>query len=142
MSADTDGRRVAFGSAARPVLADAAIAAVTEMVQTEVSMDQARHAADPEVLAWDAAADLARVPQLHRCDARPAARSTRTDDLVARLADLGHRALWCDLTLPDDPLPSCRVMVPGLCAMGAHLQADRFQRLRRAGASPQFPEPY
>jgi ribosomal protein S12 methylthiotransferase accessory factor YcaO len=142
VSAEPDGRHIALGSAARPVLAEAAIAAVTEMVQTEVSMDQARRAADPEVLAWDAAADLARLPQFCRFDARPAALATRTEDLVARLADLGHRALWCDLTLPDDPLPSCRVMVPGLCAMGGRIQTNRFQRLCREGAVPQFPEPF
>lgn len=142
VSADADGRHIALGSAARPFLADAAIAAVTEMVQTEVGMDQARLAADPEVLAWDTTADLAQMPQFHHFDERPKAMAMGADDLVARLADLGHPALWYDLTLPDDPLPSCRVIVPGLCAMGGRIETDRFQRLRRNGATPQFPEPF
>lgn len=140
VSADPDGRHIALGAAARPGLAAAALAAVTEMVQTEVSMEQARFAANPEVLAWDAVADLAQMPQFHRFDDRPKAMGP--DDLVARLGDLGHRALWCDLTLPNDPLPSCRVIVPGLCAMGGRIETDRFQRLRRNGATPQFPEPF
>ena len=42
VSSEDDGRLVATGTAARPVLADAALAAVTEMVQTEVSLDMAR----------------------------------------------------------------------------------------------------
>lgn len=142
VSADANGRHIALGTAARPSLADAALAAVTEMVQTEVSMDQARLAADPEVLAWDASADLAQMPQFHRLDDRPKAMAIGKDGLLQRLNDLGHRALWCDLTLPGDPLPSGRVIVPGLCAMGGRIQTDRFQRLRRDGAAPQFPEPF
>lgn len=142
ISADPDGRHVALGSAARPNLAEAAIAAVTEMVQTEVGMDEARFAADAEVLAWDAVADLARMPQLRTDRARPQPMITAPDTLMARLADLKLRALHYDTTLPGDPLPSCRVIVPGLCAMGGRIKTDRFDRLRRDGATPQFPEPY
>lgn len=143
VSADPDGHHVALGSAARPTLAEAAIAAVTEMVQTEAGMDEARFATDPEVLAWDAAADIAQMPQLRTDSPRPTRPGLMaTSDLVRRLADLGLRALRVDLTLPDDPLPSCRVIVPGLCAMGGRIKTDRFERLRRDGASPQFPEPY
>ena len=143
VSADADGRVVATGTAARPVLADAALAAVTEMVQTEVGMDLAREARDPEVLAWIAHASTRRQPQF-----APTARAREPDapldrdGLLTRLAGLGHRALEVDLTLPGDPLPSLRVLVPGLCAMRGRTGTPRFARLCPTRSGLTLPEPY
>jgi YcaO-like protein with predicted kinase domain len=139
VSSDRDGRHVALGSAARPGIADAALAAVTEMVQTEVAMDQARLAGDPELLRWDATASIDLQPQF-----RPAtgARPAPPDDLLQRLDDLGLAALAVDLTLTGDPLPSMRVLVPGLCAMGGRTDTPRFRRLCPSNPPPDFPEPY
>lgn len=139
ISADPDGRHVALGTAARPLRADAALSAVTEMVQTEVAMAMARQAADPEVLAWDAFASTDVQPQF-----RPTgqARPDPLGDVLQRLADLGHRALAVELTLPGDPLPTMRVLVPGLCAMGGAIDTARFRRLCPSGRLPIFPEPY
>lgn len=63
VSSDDGGRVVATGTAARPLLEDAALAAVTEMVQTEVGMELARAAGDPEALAWIALASTRMQPQ-------------------------------------------------------------------------------
>lgn len=141
VAADKDGRRVAMGSAARPALADAALAAMTEMVQTEVSLEHATEAGDPEALAWIAEASLLEQPQFHT---GPERRTAAMDlaSLLARLANLGHRALAVDLTLPDDPLPTMRVMVPGLCAMRGRTDCPRFARLCPGVPSLSLPEPY
>lgn len=143
VSADPDGHFVAMGSAARPRLADAALAAVTEMVQTEVSMEAARDAGDPEVSAWAAQASVFAQRQFRPTGrTAPATDPLHQDDLPRRLADLGHRVLTVDMTLPDDPLPSLRVLVPGMCAMGGRIDTDRFRRLCPDRTAPILPEPY
>jgi thiazole/oxazole-forming peptide maturase SagD family component len=138
VSSDPSGRHVALGSAARPRIADAALAAVTEMVQTEAAMEEARQAGDAELLLWDAEASTALQPQF-----QPAAgaRPPPAGDLLQRLASLGLSALAVDLTLPDDPLPSMRVLVPGLAAMGGCIDTPRFKRLC-SDVLPRYPEPY
>jgi ribosomal protein S12 methylthiotransferase accessory factor len=141
VAADPDGRMVAIGSAARPALEDAALAAVTEMVQTEVSLDHARDAGDPEAVAWIAGASLLDQPQFQPGPARTAVRMD-TPVLLARLGDLGHRALAVELTLPGDPLPTMRVLVPGLCAMGERTDCPRFARLCPGQPRLILPEPF
>lgn len=141
VSCEPDGSRVAVGTAARPHAADAALAAVTELVQTEISMEQARIAADPEVHAWDRYGRIT-LPVFQPARAKPAHALMQQDDLVARLGTLGHRALSFDLTLSGDPLPSLRVLVPGLCAMGGRIRTDRFRRLCPDAPGPHFPEPF
>lgn len=141
VAADPDGRAVAMGAAARPVLEDAALAAVTEMVQTEVSLDHARAAGDPEAAAWLAAASLAEQPQFRPGPARPA-QPLEMPALLERLTALGHRALAVELTLPGDPLPAVRVLVPGLCAMRGRILCPRFARLCPDSPGPILPEPF
>lgn len=138
VSSERDGRHVALGSAARPQIADAALAAVTEMVQTEVAMEVAREAGDPELLLWDAAASIKEQPQFHTV---AGARPEPAGDLLQRLAGLGLAARAVDLTLPEDPFPTMRVLVPGLCAMGGRINTPRLNRLC-PGALPCHPEPY
>jgi ribosomal protein S12 methylthiotransferase accessory factor YcaO len=138
-ASDADGRHVALGSAARPQFDEAALAAVTEMIQTEVSMEAARLARDPEVLLWDAQANADLLPQF-RSGTSPS--PVPPDDLLRRLADLGLAALAVDLTLPDDPLPTMRVLAPGLCAMGGRIDTVRFRHLCPANPPPVFPEPF
>ncbi|WP_137112069.1 YcaO-like family protein [Rhodobacter sp. SY28-1] len=141
VAADPDGRQVAVGSAARPVLADAALAAVTEMVQTEVSLDHARAAEDPEAAAWLAEASLLTQSQFQPGPPR-FADPMALPALLARLADLGHRALAVDLTLPNDPLPTMRVLVPGLCGMRERTDFPRFARLCPGQPRLNLPEPF
>ena len=141
VSSDADGRGVATGTAARPSLADAALAAVTEMVQTEVGMELARDAGDPEVMAWTRHGSTRDQVQFRAGAARDSA-ALPHQALLTRLAGLGHRALAVDLTLPGDPLASVRVLVPGLCAMRGRTEVPRFARLCPGVEGPTLPEPY
>lgn len=147
VSSEMDGRIVATGTAARPKLADAALAAVTEMVQTEVGMELAHAAGDPEVLDWIGQASTRDQPQF-RPGSGMADRAGMGHAglghaaLLQRLDGLGHRALGVDLTLPGDPLSTVRVIVPGLCAMQGRIDTPRFARLCPGGLSPSLPEPY
>ncbi|MGL4234933.1 MAG: YcaO-like family protein [Tabrizicola sp.] len=144
VSSDPDGRTVAMGSAARPALADAALAAVTEMVQTEVGMEQARDVGDPEVMAWIDHASTEAQPQFRPTTAGSSQirQYQSWTAFLHHLADLGHRALSVDLTLPDDPLPSVRVLVPGLCAMQGRTDTPRFARLCPGQEGLHLPEPF
>lgn len=142
VSSDPDGRVVATGTAARPVLAEAALAAVTEMVQTEVGMEFAREAGDPEVQAWTDHASTRDQPQFRTAAEAREHPAMSQEGLLNRLAALGHRALAVDLTLPEDPLASVRVMVPGLCAMRGRTETPRFARLCPGITRLNLPEPY
>ncbi len=143
VSADAEGRAIATGTAARPLIADAALAAVTEMVQTEVGMGLAREAGDPEVQAWIRYGSLRDQPQFRASTpAREAAAPIALGATLARLETLGHRALAVNLTLPQDPLPCVRVLVPGLCAMRGRIATPRFARLCPDAPGPALPEPY
>jgi thiazole/oxazole-forming peptide maturase SagD family component len=144
VSSDPDGRLVAMGSAARSTLSDATLAAITEMVQTEVSLEQAREAEHPEFAAWQAHASTTTQAQFQPGGAKAAAPVpvAKPDGLLHRLDQLGHRALAVELTLPDDPLPCMRVLVPGLCAMAGRTDTPRFERLCPGQPPLHLPEPF
>lgn len=138
VASDPDGGTVAIGAAARPKLADAALAAVTELVQTEVSLDLAREAGDPEALDWLARGAVpAEVEGPTRLSGAQGIPGT-----LERLAGLGHRALAVEMTLPGDPLPTMRILVPGLCAMQGRIDCPRYARLCPDRPTPTLPEPY
>lgn len=143
VSSDAGGRMIATGTAARALMADAALAAVTEMVQTEVGMELAMGAGDPQVLAWIRHGSTSAQPQFcATAPARTQAAAMGPDAVLSRLSELGHAALGVELTLPDDPLPCVRVLVPGLCAMRGRIATPRFARLCPDAPGPVLPEPY
>ena len=125
-----NGSAIAIGSAARPSQADAALAAISEMIQTETAMTQAIAAADPGLTCWIARASIQTLRQFQPLAPRsPAIKSNSAPQMILQnLAAIGLRALVVDLTLPTDPLQSVRVMVPGLCAMGGRINAPRFEQ--------------
>ena len=137
VSAEPDGHWVATGTAARLNHADAALAAVTEMLQTEAAMTQAAAVRDPDYLLWLGHACTRTMPQfqtrhlmtpvIHPAVSR--ALATDLTGILHRLRDLGHPTLRVDLTLPGDPAPTVRVLVPGLCAMQGRIAMARFSRL-------------
>ena len=130
-SSQGDGRAIAIGSAARLTRTDAALAAITEMIQTETAMAHASDMADPGVMDWLARASIGNLVQFQPlpADAPPTAEPFGLDSIWQRIAQSGHRVLVVDLTLPADPLPSVRVMRPGLSAMGGRIDGPRFERL-------------
>jgi ribosomal protein S12 methylthiotransferase accessory factor YcaO len=131
VSFNPEGGEIACGAAARLDVADAALAAVTEMIQTEVALAAALAADDPEARRWCSYASALMLPQFDPPTEGPPDAWAALDEagLLNRLADLGLRALGVDLTLADDPLPSVRVIVPGLCAMGGRIDCPRFRKL-------------
>ncbi len=129
ISADPDGFAVATGAAARLQAADAALHAVTEMLQTEAAMAQAANVADPDYLAWRDHACTRTMAQVRATGHKPHVTAPDLPGILTTLAALGHRALAVELTLPDDPQPTFRVLVPGLCAMQGRIQVPRFTRL-------------
>jgi len=141
-SADRDGRNIALGSAAHPDRTHAALAAVTEMIQTETAMAEAHAAGDDEVAEWIAQGSTGTMVQFTpQGVAAPQGPMMDLNAVLTRLDRLGHRALAVDLSLPDDPLTTARVMVPGLCAMGRRIDQPRFARLA-PGRTAVLPEPY
>ena len=131
VSSDPDGRHIVTGSAARFDMGSAALAAVTEMIQMEVSFARALAADNAEARAWFdfATCDLPQFKQ--RAVDSPITRHAFDDaTLLKRLADLGLCALAVDLTLPGDPLYCARVLVPGLCDMGGRIDHPRFRQAR------------
>ena len=129
ISADPDGYDIATGTAARLTAPEAALAAMTEMLQTEAAMAQAAAVADPDYLQWRDHACTRTMTQFRTSGSKPAPQATDQSTILQTLAALGHRALIVDLTLPDDPQPTVRVLIPGLCAMHGRLQNPRFRRL-------------
>ncbi len=129
VSSEADGTAVALGTAASLDLADAVLAAVTEMIQTEAAMQQAAAAGDPELAIWLERGPVHRMIQFQPLAAQRPRSSGRIDmDTVLRGLDYtGHRALAVDLTLPRDPLPTMRVIVPGFCAMGGRVDPARLE---------------
>lgn len=143
VSCDPGGGGVALGAAARPVVAQAALAAVTEMVQTEVSLELARAAGDAESLAWAATGSTRRQPQFQaQGDSVTTDAPSGLPSLLSRLDGLGHRVLGVDLTLPDDPMPSVRAIIPGLCAMRGRIDTPRFAKACPGVGGPNLPEPF
>ena len=148
VSSNAEGTAIAHGAAARTDLAAAALSAVTEMVQTELSLARALAMADDEARQWAGYGSVRTLAQFRMTSAFHPGTWAAMDQqqILIRLSGLGLRALAVDLTLPDDPLPSMRVLVPGLCAMGGRIDTPRFRRLTGLPdgqpVQPHYPEPY
>lgn len=130
VSSEADGTAVAMGTAASLDLADAALAAVTEMIQTEAAMRQAAAAGDPDLAIWLERGSVHGMIQFRPLAPQQPRTGGRIDmaTVLRGLDYTGHRALAVELTLPKDPLPTVRVIVPGYCAMGGRVDAARLER--------------
>jgi thiazole/oxazole-forming peptide maturase SagD family component len=131
VSSQEDGSLVAIGTAARFNPRDAALAAVTEMIQTETAMAHASEAGDLEFAAWLDCASTRSMLQF-----QPLSRASfetgpdvDMDTILRGLAYGNHRAVSVELTLPNDPLPTMRVIVPGFCAMGGRINVARLHAI-------------
>lgn len=130
-SCNREGGSIAVGSAAGFTVVEAALAAVTEMIQTEVSLELAARSGDEDALRWLSVATVERMPQLQP-DRDAPVRSLQVSDngeALHNLARGGYRVTAVNLTLPGDPLVSVRVSVDGYCALGGQIDAQRFRRI-------------
>jgi ribosomal protein S12 methylthiotransferase accessory factor YcaO len=130
-SCDPDGGRIAVGSAAGFTITEAALAAVTEMIQTETGLELAASSGDDEALRWLSVASVERMPQFQPDRGAPpvAQQVLDTGEVLHSLACGGYRVTASTLTLPGDPLVSVRVSVSGYCALRGQIDAPRFRRI-------------
>ena len=135
-SAEPDGTGVALGSAAASNVADAALSAVTEMIQTEASMAMGDAAQNVDLQDWVANASTRSMPQFKPAgEADPESRARPTSPLET-VKRAGHPIQFIDLTLDADVVASVRVIVPGLCALRGNFDTERI--LRHCRDNPQF----
>ena len=133
VSYDDKGRHVAIGSAAAVDHEHAAISAVTEMVQMEVSMLM-QHP-DRELENWFAKASVFEMPQFQPVSiaARPALAISSPQQ---QLMDAGHNIFAVDLTRSGDLLFTARVIVPTLSSL--HRAPDLARIVSQSALQPQF----
>jgi ribosomal protein S12 methylthiotransferase accessory factor YcaO len=133
VSYDDNGRHVAIGTAAATETERAAISAVTEMVQMEVSMMMG--APDEELQNWLAKASVFEMPQF-----KPSGIAARiaasTGDAQRQLMDAGHQIFAVDLTRSGDLLSTARVIAPTLSAL--HRAPDFERIVSQSLLQPQF----
>ena len=123
ISESPDSSEIAYGFAAHSRVARAALSAVLEMLQSELSLLLAAQRAEKvgrmegsagRYLAWSRSATLARFPHLAPSETerpiRPAAEEADPVDLVAERT--GQPVLFIDLDLPADPFRVSRALVP------------------------------
>lgn len=130
VSNDANGHTIAIGTAAKPLMQDAALAAVTEMLQTEHALAQALSAGDNVALEWHSQASTNKQLQFFPDPANGFPQQPENDmkSILYRMATLGLRALVIELTLDGDPLHTARVITPGLCAMQRQINAERIRQ--------------
>jgi ribosomal protein S12 methylthiotransferase accessory factor len=125
ISESQDSSEIAYGFAAHSRVARAALSAVLEMLQSELSLLLAAQRAEKvgrvegpagRYLDWSRAATLARFPHLAPSETErpisPAAEEADPVDLVAERT--GQPVLFVDLDLPVDPFRVSRALVPEL----------------------------
>jgi len=122
ISADADGRFVAIGVSADFDPCAAALSAMTEMCQTEVSIELYR--SNPKMLAgshlerWVASVSLDSAPHLLPAGNSPPPPGPETSRDPAALSQICRRhglGFWFrDMTRPEIGVPVARVFVPGL----------------------------
>jgi ribosomal protein S12 methylthiotransferase accessory factor YcaO len=124
-SSEPDGSLVAIGSAANPNLRLAAIAATTEMIQVEASMELSGQNPNFELEQWFARASTTSMPQFQHNENVRNFSSASGKSVLDRIRDAGFSAAAVDLTLPSYPIASARILVPGFCSMRRRINADR-----------------
>jgi ribosomal protein S12 methylthiotransferase accessory factor YcaO len=133
VSYDNDGRYVAIGSAAAVSHEQAAISAVTEMVQMEVSMMMQQP--DEELDNWFAKASVFEMPQFQAGPIEAKSASALCDP-QQQLVAAGHQIFAVDLTRGGDLLSTARVIVPSLSAL--HRAPDTARIVAQSLLQPQF----
>ncbi len=116
LSRDGSGGTPALGFAARTALADAASAALAEMLGVETALPPWRDVSgDGMMQEWLARGPGALPPIGQTGPARPDVPDDALTACLGALERLGLRALFIDLTRPVFGVPVFRAVVPGLC---------------------------
>jgi YcaO-like protein with predicted kinase domain len=137
VSFDDDGRHVAMGSAAALDTGRAAVLAVTEMIQMEVSMSMGPP--NDELRLWFTKVSVKEMKQF-RPSVYSAERQTRMEtqppNIQKQLEKNGHQVFSIDLTRKNDLLFTCRVIAPTLSPLHGTPKRDRI--IAQSLAQPQF----
>jgi thiazole/oxazole-forming peptide maturase SagD family component len=137
VSFDDDGRRVAMGSAAALDTGQAAILAVTEMIQMEVSMSMGPP--NDELRHWLTQVSVKEMKQFRACiysAERQTRKETEPPTIQKQLEKNGHQVFSIDLTRKHDLLFTCRVIAPTLSPLHGAPKRDRI--IAQSLAQPQF----
>lgn len=121
LATDLDGRHVAVGFAAKPLLNDAIDSALSEMMMLEFKVALARAGMEngPDLSAWfdeiefGGPQPFAGGPRCH--DVRAAHAADSEHELVDALASAGCRVAYIDCTRPEFGIPAVRAVSPDLC---------------------------
>jgi YcaO cyclodehydratase, ATP-ad Mg2+-binding len=124
-SSEPDGSLVAMGSAANMSLQSAAIAATTEMIQIEASMELSGQNSNLDLETWFAKASTAKMPQFQHTENQLARSPIFVGSVLAGVQNAGFSATAIDLSLPVYPIASARVLVPGFCGMKRRINVAR-----------------
>lgn len=130
VSCDGNGLNVAIGSSAALSTAQAALSAVLEMLQTEVSMQLGSSSLNRDLANWQRLASTKTMPQFVAAVEVGKPFSVRNNDLYAAVNDAGFIAYGVELTLPDDPLMTVRVLVPGFSSLNRVINKERIAKAR------------
>jgi ribosomal protein S12 methylthiotransferase accessory factor YcaO len=133
VSHDDNGRRIAIGSAAAKDFGAAAVLAVTEMIQMEVSMTMGSPNAELE--DWLAKASVIDMIQFEPNRAVVENPSAAVDPLM-QLKKAGHEIFAVCLTRREDLLQTAKVIVPTLSAL--HRTPNRERIISQSIKQPQF----
>jgi ribosomal protein S12 methylthiotransferase accessory factor YcaO len=131
VSSERDGTHVAMGSAANLDIETAAIHAISEMIQIEVSMRLSAQADNPELQDWLKNASTLRMPQFRADEQAETLPSQLQKNVLQCVTDAGFYPLSIDLTQPQLPVACARVLVPGLSGMRTHKNEGRILSLSK-----------
>jgi ribosomal protein S12 methylthiotransferase accessory factor YcaO len=133
VSHNEDGHEIAMGSAAGIDTRQAAVSAVTEMVQMEVSMNMGYP--NEELKNWRSRTSIQNTRQFHP-NANEHPRIIFEPNPEAKCAEAGHKMFSVNLTRRNDLLSTARVLVPTFSQLHRTPNADRI--IAQSQLHPQF----
>src|SRR5262249_55011314 len=148
-SAEADGSDVVLGFAARLQMRDAAVAALTEMLQMEFSLATARQLGDAagqwcdwraQVRMTTAPLDAGNLVGSREAPASPA-RAPSLMAVIESCARQNIRLWFADMTRDAVGVPAFRAISPDLCHVKPRFARKRLLALDRRDPGPVLPDP-
>jgi ribosomal protein S12 methylthiotransferase accessory factor YcaO len=116
VSSEPDGSGIAIGTAAGIQTSSALLSAITEMIQTEVSMELGATPENHDLTRWRNSANLNDMKQFTALNDLAQERHL-VGSLISRIHSADVSVLRVDLTQIGDVFSTVRMIVPGLCKM-------------------------